>query len=149
MIAPYRLLLTGLLAVGLASPIHAEAEPSINIAGQWTFTARLDIDCTFHGTASLRHQGDATYSAEITAVQSCPALEADFVVRQDCAVSQMSAQISVRCEIVEFINGFDVGFYYPDNFALSIDTPARMHGALISTGDPKPAEWRRAEGAIS
>lgn len=135
-----------LLPMGVTT---AQTADDANIAGHWTFTAQLEIDCSFAGTARFEHQGDNKYTGELVATQSCPELEQDFVVRQDCRISQINSQVSVRCTIVEFINGFESGAYYPDNFALTVASPKRMYGALVSAGDAKPAEWLRSEGAIS
>lgn len=146
-----------LSAIGLAACLTfmtqgiatAQDSAESNIAGHWTFTARLQIDCTFAGTARFERQSSRTYIGELVATQSCPDLEQDFIVRQDCQVSQSGNQVSVRCQITEFINGFGSDYYYPDNFALTVASQDRMHGALLSTGEAKPAEWVRAEGAIS
>lgn len=142
------------LALAMASlfslpSAQAEATAQTNIAGRWSFTADIELDCTFGGTAVLENTGDGRYTGELTARQSCPMLEDDYLVRQDCTASVLGNQVSVRCTIVEFINGFSSPFYYPDNFTLTIGSPDRMHGALVSSGTANPAEWRRAEGGIS
>ena len=129
----------------IAMPASAEA----NIAGHWTFVADIQEDCSFGGTAHLEKTGETTFKGEITATQSCVSLPEDYVVRQDCNASKLGNQLSVRCRIVEFINGFDSQFYYPDNFTLTIQSGARMHGALVSAGSANPAEWTRADGGIS
>lgn len=120
-----------------------------NVAGHWTFSANIAEQCDFDGQAFLEKTGDNQFKGEVTARQSCPDLEQDFLVRQDCAASQIGNQLSVRCRIVEFINGFASPSYYPDNFTLTIESSARMHGALVSTGQARPAEWVRSEGGIS
>ncbi len=127
----------------------AMAEERVNIAGQWTFIADISDDCSFGGTATLMHKEAGRYSAELTARQSCPLLEDDYLVRQNCSVRVLGNQASVRCTIVEFINGFGSEYYYPDNFTLTIASSERMHGALVSAGNVNPAEWKRAEGGIS
>ena len=129
----------------LAFPAQADT----NIAGQWTFTANISSDCSFGGTAHLEKTGDTTFKGELTARQSCPELPEDYLVRQDCNASVLGNQLSVRCRIVEFINGFESPFYAPDNFTLTIQSASRMHGALVSAGSVMPAEWKRAEGGIS
>ncbi|MEL7030953.1 MAG: hypothetical protein AAGL97_06905 [Pseudomonadota bacterium] len=129
----------------LTLPAMADA----NIAGHWTFEANVEADCTFGGTAHLERTSDDRFVGELTARQSCPLLPEDYLVRQDCEASQLGNQLSVRCRIVEFINGFESEFYYPDNFTLTIESSARMHGALVSAGRARPAEWIRDEGGIS
>jgi len=119
------------------------------IAGHWTFEAVVEANCSFGGTAHLERTSETTFKGEITARQSCPELPEDYLVRQDCQISQSGNQVSVRCRIVEFINGFDSEYYYPDNFTLTIESAARMHGALVSGGRTRPAEWVRDEGGIS
>lgn len=129
----------------LAFPAQADT----NIAGQWTFTANISNGCSFGGTAHLEKTGDTTFEGELTARQSCPELPEDYLVRQYCNASVLGNQLSVRCRIVEFINGFESPFYAPDNFTLTIQSASRMHGALVSAGNVMPAEWKRAEGGIS
>ena len=147
-----RACLIGLAAGFLSLPALAQAgdDGNINIAGQWTFTANIGLGCDFGGTATLTNDGDGLYSAELTARQSCPEmLEEDFLVRQECTARVLGEQVSLRCTIAEFINGYESPYYYPDNFTLTISSPNRMYGALVSSGTPNPAEWRRAEGGIS
>ncbi len=128
----------------LACPAMAEA----NIAGQWTFRANLAADCDFGGTAALEKVSEGKYRGELTAQQSCPSLPEDYLVRQECEATKLGNQLSVRCRIVEFVNGFGSDFYYPDNFTLTIESSDRMHGALVSAGGVRPAEWVRDEGGI-
>lgn len=134
-----------LLATAFVQTAHADA----NIAGQWTFSANLADECSFGGTAHLEKTSDTTFAAELTARQSCDSLPEDFLVRQNCSVSLLGKQLSVRCRIVEFINGYESDRYAPDNFTLTIESAARMHGALVSPYGIRPAEWKRAEGGIS
>ena len=140
-----RMLVMATAASLLATIAHADA----NIAGHWTFAAVIENDCTFGGTAHLKKTGDDRFEAELTARQTCPTLPEDYVVRQECSASQIGKQLSVRCRIVEFVNGFESEFYYPDNFTLTVESSARMHGALVSAGNARPAEWIRDEGGIS
>ena len=140
-----RLLTAFVFASLLAHPALADS----NIAGQWTFSANVSDDCSFGGTAHLEKTSDTTFIGELTARQSCPDLPEDYLVRQDCSASMLGNQLSVRCRIVEFINGFESPFYAPDNFTLTIQSASRMHGALVSAGGVMPAEWKRAEGGIS
>lgn len=130
-----------------AMPLSALAD--VNVAGHWSFEAMVEGDCSFGGTAHLQKTGENQFKAELTARQSCPTLPEDYLVRQDCAASQLGNQLSIRCQIVEFINGFDSEYYYPDNFTLTIESSARLHGALISAGRTRPAEWVRDERGIS
>ncbi|MEO0606870.1 MAG: hypothetical protein AAFY82_01465 [Pseudomonadota bacterium] len=138
-----------LAALLIAVSVNGAALAEDNIAGHWTFEAKIPEDCSFGGTARLEKTGETTYTGELTATQSCPALPDDYVVRQECDASKLGNQLSVRCRIVEFVNGFQSDFYYPDNFTLTIESGARMYGALVSAGSANPAEWIRAEGGIS
>ncbi|MFN3213947.1 MAG: hypothetical protein ACE37M_12635 [Henriciella sp.] len=145
-----RALATGLLACLIALPAFAEAGVAdTNIAGHWTFEANIAEECEFGGQAYLEKTGEDRFQGEVTARQSCIGLEEDYLVRQECAASQLGNQLSVRCRIVEFVSGNESQFYYPDNFTLTIESSARMHGALVSSGMAKPAEWVRAERGIS
>ena len=145
-----RALATGLLACLIALPVFAETEVAdTNIAGHWTFEANIAEECDFGGQAYLEKTGEDRFKGEVTARQSCIGLEEDYLVRQECSASQLGNQLSVRCRIVEFVNGNDSQFYYPDNFTLTIESSERLHGALVSSGMAKPAEWVRAERGIS
>ncbi|MEL6831132.1 MAG: hypothetical protein AAFO63_13455 [Pseudomonadota bacterium] len=133
----------------LAMSPNATAETEFNFAGQWTFEAMIQSDCTFGGTAFFeRIEGDA-FAGELTARQSCASLPEDYLVRQDCKATVFGNQVSVRCTIVEFVNGFESEYYFPDNFSLTVAEPDRLYGVLVSFGPTNPAEWRRAEGSIS
>lgn len=138
--------LVAFLSLSLLAPT---VQADTNIAGQWTFSANISDDCTFGGTAVLEKSDETNYTGELTARQSCADLPEDYLVRQDCSASVLGNQLSVRCRIVEFINGFESPFYAPDNFTLTIQSASRMHGALVSAGSVLPAEWKRAEGGIS
>ena len=140
-----RIAAAALLATLSALPAAADT----NIAGHWTFSANVADDCEFEGQAFLEKTGDGQFSGEVTARQSCPILEEDYLVRQECAASKLGNQLSVRCRIVEFLSGEETAFYYPDNFTLTIESAVRMHGALVSSGMAKPAEWVRDERGIS
>lgn len=109
----------------------------------------LETNCSFGGSAYLEKTADGRFKGELTARQSCAELPEDYLVRQDCQATQLGNQLSVRCAIVEFVNGFESPFYYPDNFTLTIESAARMHGALVSAGGARPAEWIRDERGIS
>ena len=136
------------LAIG-ASLLACPAMADVNVAGHWTFEAILDEGCTFGGTAYLERTEENRFTGEITARQSCVTLPEDYLVRQNCSASQLGNQLSVRCQIVEFVNGFESEFYYPDNFTLTIESSSRLYGALVSAGGTRPAEWIRDERGIS
>jgi hypothetical protein len=138
-----------IMALFVTAPLSSQAQDTINISGQWTFTANLRVPCDFGGTAHLTQTSENRYSVELTASQSCPTLEEEFLVRQECVASRFGNQLSVRCTIAEFVNGYESEYYYPDNFTLTIASSKRMHGALVSSGSANPAEWKRAEGGIS
>lgn len=138
------------LCLALSASLMAwSAQADVNIAGQWTFQADVENDCDFGGTAYLEKVGEGRYEGELTAQQSCPTLPEDYLVRQSCEATEIGNQLSVRCQIVEFVNGFASEFYFPDNFTLTVQSSARMHGALVSAGRARPAEWVRDEGGIS
>jgi hypothetical protein len=136
-------------ALCTATATAQDAPTEANIAGQWSFTADIRNECSFGGTANLQHIGNNKYKGELTARQSCLSLPEDYLVRQQCDASVSGNQVSVRCTIAEFINGFESEYYYPDNFALTIVSSDRLFGSLVSAGAPNPAEWKRAEGGIS
>lgn len=128
--------------------LSAQADEAANPAGKWVFTADISPTCEFSGQAFLEQTAPNRYTGEITARQSCPELPEDYLVRQDCKATRLGNQLSVRCQIAEFLNGFESEFYYPDNFTLTIASSQRMHGALVSASTA-PAVWTRDDGGIS
>lgn len=142
-----RALLASTLAVFSLMPIAA-ADEAANVAGHWTFTARVGLGCEFGGKAFLEQVEPNKFEGELTARQSCPELPDDYIVRQDCQASRLGNQLSVRCEIKEFLTDFESAYYYPDNFTLTIASSDRMHGALVSA-TTAPAVWQRDEAGIS
>lgn len=138
-----------LLAISLGLLPFATAQAPFNFAGHWTFEAILESDCTFGGTAYFERVDSERFKGELTARQSCTSLPEDYLVRQDCNATVLGNQVSVRCTIVEFVNGFESEFYFPDNFSLTVAEPSRLYGVLVSFGPTNTAEWRRAEGSIS
>ena len=90
-----RALATGLLACLIALPAFAEAGVAdTNIAGHWTFEANIAEECEFGGQAYLEKTGEDRFQGEVTARQSCIGLEEDYLVRQECAASQLGNQLS-------------------------------------------------------
>lgn len=142
------LLLLSLIGPATAAPMQTVSD-TVNISGHWTFSARIQETCTFGGTAQLSQNSAESYVVELTARQSCDYLDEDFLVRQDCQATRLGQQLSIRCTIREFLNGYASPSYFPDNFTLTIASPNRMHGALVSAGGFQPAEWTRSNGGIS
>ncbi|MEO0982845.1 MAG: hypothetical protein AAFX03_09370 [Pseudomonadota bacterium] len=139
-----------LAVVLLGASGEADTAPDKNIAGSWTFRAALYDDCEFNGLMRLRPTDDArTYACELTARQSCPSVDMEFVVRQSCVARRTGDQLAITSTIEEFLVGEPTPAYYPDNFALSIQSSNRMTGALLSAGDSNAAEFIRDEGSIS
>lgn len=130
---------------------HAHAEEA-DLTGTWNFTAKLRIPCEFSGQATLKPSEDrreTDYSCEMTARQYCPELNIDYAVRQTCKVRNTRGQVWIQATIEEFLRGQDTGSYYPDNFNLSVQSSSEMSGALISSGNARPAIWVRSDGTIS
>ena len=146
--------LPALLAMAvLFSPARASADDApepANIAGLWEFVANITDGCTFSGQASLERQDDeGDFSCELTARQSCPEIDVNYLVRQTCQATRTGEQISVRSAIEEFLEGPPTGNYFPDNFSLFIQDSSHMNGALISGSSAYHAVWTRPEGGIS
>jgi len=143
-------LITTLALAALATPALAE-EINPDIAGTWNFSANIREACTFQGQAVLRpsSSADTDYTCELTARQACEATDLEYVVRQTCKVRHTRGQVSVVSTIEEFMVGEQTGYYYPDNFALSVQSESEMIGALVWPGGSEPATWVRADGSIS
>ncbi|MEL6257661.1 MAG: hypothetical protein AAFQ67_01200 [Pseudomonadota bacterium] len=133
--------------VGL-SPIGA-AQTS-DVTGVWSFEAEIGADCSFVGQAQFTSTVEETvYGCALTARQSCPDIGLDMVVAQDCRAERDGDTLMIVSEIREFLKGDPTPFYYPDNFALEIQSSDRMTGWLLWAENSEPAEFVRDIGAIS
>lgn len=137
------------LAVLALAALPARADDmASSLSGSWSFTARVPEPCTFSGIAVLTPTGDAgIYGCELTAHQSCSG-DIIFTVRQSCRARRTGNQVSISSTIVEFLEGEPTPFYLPDNFTLSLTSPRRMAGALVSSGS-YAAEFVRSEEGVS
>ncbi len=147
------LFLAGALALMLAGPASAgkkDGNPA-DILGPWSFQTKpyRDGECLMTGTMTLSPaKKKGTYACELTAVEVCT-LWGRSVVRQSCQATRFGDQVSIRSEIVEMLETKTEGLVYlPDNFSLTIQSPQRMYGALVSAVTA-PAEFRRAKDGIS
>lgn len=136
---------------GLALPATGQSRTPLppNLAGLWSFEADLETICTFNGHARLMPTGDpAKFDCELTAEQDCPAVDVHYIVQQSCSVDITDGVATVRSTIENFLVGEPTTGYLPDNFQLVIHDESHLEGVLLGSG-AYPAEWRRAEGAIS
>lgn len=144
--------LPAIFMAALIGPAPALAQPGDlppNIAGLWTFEAQVHDICTFDGQARLIPTPDpAHFACELTAQQDCPAANVRYVVEQSCEVEIDNGVATVNSTILTFLEGEPSRSYLPDNFQLVIEDESTLSGVLIGSG-AYPAEWRRAEGAIS
>lgn len=130
-----------LAALTLSGPALAS-----DITGSWTFTASVEEPCTFTGVAVLSPQEtDSRYGCELTAKQICGEA-VRYTVRQTCTAVRTGDQLSIQSEIAEFIEGDPTPFYFPDNFALTIQSDSRMVGALVSSSSYRAIFTRSLEG---
>lgn len=127
-----------------------EAEPPVgnvaDIAGEWSFVAQTDDDCSFTGVALLTKTDNPNkFGCELTALQVCTV--ETWQVRQSCAANRLGDQLIITSQIEEFIQGEETGAYMRDNFSLKIKSADLMRGVLLSWGS-HIAEFRRSEGVI-
>jgi len=135
------LIASGLAAIALSGPALAS-----DITGSWTFTANVEEPCTFTGVAVLSaSENDGRYGCELTAKQICGET-IRYTVRQSCTAVRTGEQLSIQSEIEEFIEGEPTPFYFPDNFALTIQSDSRMAGALVSSSTYRAIFTRSLEG---
>jgi hypothetical protein len=134
------------LAALLSALAFSGAAFASDITGSWTFTANVGEACTFSGVAVLSPTEDKSrYGCELTAKQICgEAIR--FTVRQSCRAVRTGDQLSIQSTIEEFIEGEPTPFYYPDNFALTIQSDNRMVGALVSASTYRAIFTRSLEG---
>lgn len=131
------------------APVLAQSSLPPNLAGLWAFEAKLPNICSFNGQARLIPTSDpAFFECELTAEQDCPGADVRFVVEQSCTVDIEDGVATVHSTIERFLAGEPTRSYLPDNFQLDIRSESHLEGVLIGSG-AYPAEWRRAEGAIS
>lgn len=139
-------------SMSLVCALAAYAEETVapeNLSGLWTFEAKVDPICRFTGQARLQPTDDpARFDCELTARQACPSVDILYVVEQSCTVTLENGVASVESSIVGFLEGEPTPNYLPDHFQLAVENAAHLKGILLGS-NAYPAEWRRAEGAIS
>lgn len=147
----------GLLFLALVAGLPASAAKDktdtdkSDVLGSWSFQTRpyREGTCVMTGTMSLSPHPDAgLYNCELTAVEMC-SMWGRSVVRQSCEARRFGDQVSIRSQIEEFLESKNPEMLYvPDNFTLTIQSPERMFGALVSAATA-PVEFRRANDGIS
>ena len=135
-----------------SSPARADtARDPTDVLGAWTFQTKpyRQGTCSMSGTMRLSADQEAgQYQCEITAVEVCSDIGRSVVV-QSCTARRFGNQVSVRSVIEQMLESDFEGLnYVPDNFALTIESPVRMYGALVSAVTA-PVEFIRAEDGIS
>ncbi len=140
-------IVAALCTICAAAPAHSEE--GVNLSGSWTFTARISEDCNFDGTAHLTAVEPGLYEGELTARQDCPDLDITYLVRQATRARMIGNQVSVQSTILEFLEGSETEYYFPDNFTLTIKSDTHLYGALVSSSSAKPAQWYRSNNGIS
>ena len=132
-----------------AALADAELEADTNVFGNWTFKSWTYDGCDFGGTAHFSPGEEASlHACELTARQSCPAFGLEWVVRQSCTARQSGERLTITSTIEEFLVGEPTAAYWPDNFVLTIRSPNRMTGSLVSHGT-HATEFVRSAGGIS
>ncbi len=131
------------------APALAEGPPALTpgLAGHWTFRSWTYDTCSFDGVAMFRPTSEpGLFDCELTARQSCP--DVQWTVRQSCKARQTGNRVTVTSKIEAFLEGPATDSYWPDNFILTLQSPERMSGSLVSHG-VHPSEFTRSTGAIS
>lgn len=147
----------GLMFIALVAGLPAGAvkgkgeTDKSDVLGNWSFQTKpyREGQCVMTGTMNLSpHPDEGLYTCEITAVEMCT-MWGRSVVRQSCQARRFGDQVSVRSTIEEMIETKAPDMVYvPDNFTLTIQSPERMFGALVSAVTA-PVEFRRANDGIS
>lgn len=139
-------------ALLLTAPGHADTRPEpgeTSIFGNWNFKSWTYDDCEFGGTAWFAPgEEDGLHACELTARQYCPAFNLEWVVRQSCTARQSGQRLTITSQIEEFLVGEPTPRYWPDNFVLTIRSPDRMTGSLVSHGT-HATEFVRDAGGVS
>lgn len=134
------------LALSALPAVAQPSDPGPDISGNWVFSASVQRGCTFNGMASFTPASDGTLGCELTARQVCT--DVTFEVRQSCTLRRTGNQLSITSTIEEFIEGGPTDWYFPDNFALTVQSENRLYGALISSSS-YPAEFTRDSRGVS
>lgn len=143
----WRLVAAAALSGLVAGTASADAAITPGLAGTWTFKSWTYDTCSFGGVATFRPTGEAgLFDCELTARQECDAVR--WTVRQSCTARQTENRVTVTSEIEEFLEGPETDRYWPDNFVLTLHSPRRMSGSLISHG-VHASEFTREPGATS
>ena len=143
-----------IIAASLAVQLPAfagEQTDATDVLGSWTFQTDpyRQGTCSMSGLMRLTPDPeDGLYACELTAVEECVDIGRSVVV-QSCTARRFGNQVSVRSIIEQMIEtDFEGINYVPDNFALTIQSPERMYGALVSA-ITAPVEFHRSEEGVS
>lgn len=149
-----RRILAALIVASLAAApamANGKSQDPADVLGNWSFQTSpyRSGQCVMTGTMRLSpHPDDGRYECELTAVEMC-SMWGRSVVRQSCVATRFGDQVSIRSTIEEMLEAkFEGLVYVPDNFTLTIQSPQRMFGALVSAVTA-PVEFRRASDGIS
>ena len=128
-----------LLAAGAAP--HPGA--SGGVRGAWQFqTAPYDGGCVMTGDLIVRGDAKSGYICRLVAHEACP--EITVTAQQTCRLTEERGAVTIKSRLERVT----VPNYAPDNFALRMESAARMTGQLRSA-DIAPVTFFRGPGAIS
>jgi hypothetical protein len=134
-----------LLALALCAGVSAAIASSPNaVEGAWEFkTVPFQGDCVMTGRLIVRPRaGGASHACELVAYQTCTGLK--ITTKQTCSLSEQNGAVTIKSAIVHSTSAQ----YAPDDFALKLESPARMTGELRSADIASVVFYRGAE-AIS
>ena len=141
------------LLTACAVPLAAQAEGFTDLdelLGKWTFSTGeyRGGACQMSGFMSV-YPSEKTNAlrCELTAIEKCSF--GHSTVLQACTLHKSGDRVSITSTVVEIIESKPNSLgYLPDNFVLTVASPSRMFGALISAVTAS-AVFLRAEGTIS
>ncbi|MEL6257662.1 MAG: hypothetical protein AAFQ67_01205 [Pseudomonadota bacterium] len=138
------------VSLGAALPAAPQSAPQ-DIIGAWAFeTNRYHGGaCRLRGTLHLRDNKTAdSYACALTAVEECD-FDEPSVVEQSCQAERTGDALTILSTVDAIRQPVDGSLtYYPDNFALTVESPDQMIGFLLSAVEAT-AEFRRTSEAIS
>jgi hypothetical protein len=127
------LALIGAASVAMASTPHA-------VDGAWSFkTATFQGDCVMTGRLIVKPSAKGAHACELIAYQTCSAYK--ITTKQTCQLSEQNGAVTIKSKIV---HSTSTG-YAPDDFALKLESAARMTGELRSADIAKVVFYRGDE----
>jgi hypothetical protein len=131
---------TLLAAAALAAPA---TKPLTDIMGAWRFETEVYGDgCKLTGALRVNRAGqNGPLTCRVVATETCRGWR--YVAEQACTVARQANRLSIT-NVVTKVRPASAT-YQPDDFELTVESPALMTGTMTSVHSAPVRFWRQAE----